>query len=305
MPYNSDHLSELINSRIETLRPKLLDLSRRNPLIATKLTSRSNSHIRVVDELPEILHYNLSNNQEMRFVPLPPLEDDPKDEQTEAFRRALANAQLTDPDYLSAAEGIDSSSDEYLDLSLKIERNLKDKVRTQLGLAPRPAKHEVNLAQHARNNGISPSYDLPAANAASNAERYSDSDIQTLLLPNDLERKLSALNSKCNTWVQETGINVLHGAFGFLEWVEPNSSETSFAPLILLQVKFEKRRTREGLEIWVRSLGEEAEVNTVLSEKLRLEFGIQLPAFVGGSVEGYLNEVAGLSPKTVAWRVRR
>src|SRR5277367_5540338 len=67
-------------------------------------------------------------------------------------------------------------------------------------------------------------------------------------LPTDLERKLSALTSKGNTWIQETGINLLHGAFGFLEWSEPNSTETSLAPLILLQVKFAKRKTGGGLE---------------------------------------------------------
>ena len=105
--------------------------------------------------------------------------------------------------------------------------------------------------------------------------------------------------------MQETGINVLHGAFGFLEWAEANTPETSFAPLILLQVKFEKRKTKEGLEFWVTGLGEEAEINTVLSEKLNFEFGIQLPAFTGGSVEAYLQEVAALSPKSVTWRVRR
>jgi len=36
-----------------------------------------------------------TNGQEMRFIPLPALEDDPKDEQTEAFSLALSNARLT------------------------------------------------------------------------------------------------------------------------------------------------------------------------------------------------------------------
>ncbi|HUZ91964.1 MAG TPA: DUF4011 domain-containing protein, partial [Methylocella sp.] len=305
MPISPEELSELINQKIESLRPRLLDLSRRNPLISTKLTSRSNSHIRAVDELPDVLFFNLCNNQEMRIIPLPSLEDDPKDEDTSAFRRALANARLTDPDYLNATEKVDDSTEDYLDLSRKLERTLKDKVRQQLGLAARPQKQEINIAQHARNNGISPSYDLPDAANVEPKERHTDSNIQTLLLPKDLERKLSALNSKCNTWIQETGINVLHCAFGFLEWSEPNATETSFAPLILLQVKFEKKKTKDGHEFWVSGLGEEADVNTVLSEKLRLEFGIQLPAFTSGSVETYLKEVASLSPKAVTWRVRR
>ena len=65
-------------------------------MIATKLGPRSNSHIRVVDELPDILFYKLGNGQEMRLVPLPAIDDDPRDEQTSAFRDALINARLTD-----------------------------------------------------------------------------------------------------------------------------------------------------------------------------------------------------------------
>jgi hypothetical protein len=301
----SDDLVELINARIEALRPKLLDLSRRNPLVSTKLSSRSNTIIRVVDELPDVLFFNLSNAQEMRFLPLPALDDEPWDEQTEAFIQAAANARLTDEDYLAAQDKLDSSSEDYLDKARKLERALKDKLRAQLGLPARSDKRETNLVQHARNNGISPSYDLPEASDDEENENHTDDNIQTLLLPKDLERKLSALVSKCNTWIQETGINVLHASFGFLEWKEINSADTSFAPLILLPVRIERNKTTEGLEFWVKGLGEEAEINTVLTEKLRLEFGIQLPSFDGGSIENYLRSVGEVSPKTLSWRVRR
>jgi hypothetical protein len=63
MTMNANELAALVKQKIENLRPKLLDLSRRNPLIATKLGPRSNSHIRVVDELPDILFYKLNNGQ--------------------------------------------------------------------------------------------------------------------------------------------------------------------------------------------------------------------------------------------------
>ena len=91
-------------------------------------------------------------------------------------------------------------------------------------------------------------------------------------------------------------------AFGFLEWSEPKSTETSFAPLILLPAKLAKRKTPQGPEYWVAGLGEEAEVNAVLSEKLRLDFGVQLPPFTKASAEEYFREVAALSPKSVVWR---
>jgi len=217
----------------------------------------------------------------------------------------LANARLTDPDNLAAQEKLDSLSEDYLDRSRKLERELKDKIRQLLGLPAHFEKKETNLAQHARNNGISPSYDLPEPDGEENNSNHTDDNIQTLFLPKDLERKLSALVSKCNTWIQETGINVLHVSFGFLEWKEANSTGPSFSPLILVPVKIEKNKTNEGIEFWVKGLGEEAETNTVLIEKLRLEFGIQLPLFEGGSIEDYLSKVSEISPKTLSWRVRR
>ena len=45
-------------------------------------------------------------------------------------------------------------------------------------------------------------------------------------------------------------MNVLHVAFGFLEWSDDVQSDNSFAPLILLEAQIEKRRTSEGLKFY-------------------------------------------------------
>lgn len=222
----ANELAELVKQKIENLRPKLLDLSRRNPLIATKLGPRSNSHIRAVDELPDILFFKLNNGQAMRLIPLPAIEDDPRDEQTPSFREALINARLIDEQYLAEMEGVDRDADDYIDHTRRIERGLKDRVREVLGLPPRARRPEVNLLQHAKINGITPSYELPMPGAEHPDGRHADDNIQTLLLPNDLERKLNAIISKCRTWIQETGMNVLHIAFGFLEWSDGIQTET-------------------------------------------------------------------------------
>ena len=76
-----EKISDLINARINHLRPKLLDVTRRNPLISTKFSERSNSLIRVVDEVPELILESIVSD-EMRIVPLPDLKVDPKDEHT-------------------------------------------------------------------------------------------------------------------------------------------------------------------------------------------------------------------------------
>ena len=302
---SNEEIQELILAKIENLRPKLLDLSRRNPLISTRFSPRSNSHFRVVDELPDVLSFYLGNQQKMRFVPLPPLEEDPKDEQSREFQNALTNARLTDEIYLAAAEELDPDSEESLEQNQKQERELRDRVRDFLGMPPHKISGEVSLPQHARNNGISPSYDLPEPTDEHKDGRHTDTDIQTLLLPDDLERKMNALTNKCRTWVQETGINVLNAAFGFLEWTEPDGRTNSFAPLVLMAVEVKKKKTRHGPEFWVNWSGDEPEINTVLAEKMRLDFGIEMPKFEGGSIENYLKEVAEISPKSLQWKVRR
>lgn len=294
---------ELVNARIETLRPRLLDLSRRNPLISTRFSTRSSSLIRVVDELPEVIAFALRHGQAMRFIPLPPLNWDPQDEQNEEFQNALSSARLTDETYL---EALHQASDESIGSHEHIERDLKDRLRLALGMAPRQKKEELSLAQHAENNGIAPSYDLPYPRDEHKDGRHTDENIQTLLLPEDLERKLSALQSKCVTWEQETGINVLHVAFGFLEWFEPNNPQAFLAPLVLLPVKLEKRKTRGGIEFWVNADGDDAEANYVLAEMMRREFGITLPPFQRGrGVEDYFCETETITPPTLHWRVLR
>ena len=295
----------LLKDKIENLRPKLLDLSRRNPLISARLGPRSGSFVQIVDELPDVLAFNLAGKRPMRFVPLPSLDDDPIDERTREFLNALSEARLIDEAYLEQQEKLDPDAADALDRGEQIERNLKDRVRALLGMPPRASKGDNSLSQHAKNNNISPSYDLPLPKEEHDDGRHTDNNIQTLRLSDDLERKLSGISTKCRTWVQESGINVLHAAFGFLEWKEPNSQADCFAPLVLLPVDLGKKRTRNGLEFWVNGRGEEAETNLVLAEKLKIDFGIDLPSFEDGSIEDYLEIVANTSPSNLNLRVRR
>ena len=247
-------LEDFVNKRIESLRPKLLDLTRRNPLVSTRFSDRSHSHVRVVDELPDVL-FELVSESKMRFVPLPKLEEDPKDEETREFKNAVADARLTEQQYLTDLDAIDQDNEESAERYLIADRELKDRVREALGMPPRQTKGDLSLAQHARNNHIDPSYDLPEPKDEHEDGRHTDDDIQTLLLPDMLERRLNALTTKRRTWVQETGINVLSAAFGFLEYTESGSSKTCLAPLVLLPVTIDKKKTSEGPEYWVTGLG--------------------------------------------------
>ena len=124
---------KLINNRIEVLRLKLLDFTRRNPLISTKFSDRSNSFLRIVDSVPELLLQSLLNN-DMRIVPLPDLGTEPKDEKSREFQDTLAEARINDEDYLSSLEAINQESDEAPDLLVRAERQLKDRLRQKLNM---------------------------------------------------------------------------------------------------------------------------------------------------------------------------
>ncbi|MDP8260254.1 MAG: DUF4011 domain-containing protein [Candidatus Gygaella obscura] len=301
-----DELINLINSRIETLRPKLLDLGRRNPLIATKFSDRSHSHVRVVDELPQVLFDKLIN-EKMCFAPLPSLEKEPRDENTAEFQRVLADARITDKIYIETLDNINQDSDYSAEKLANAEKELKTRLRIALKMPPRQTKQNLSLVQHAKIHNIPPSYDLFLPEEKNEDGRHEDEFIQTLLMPDFLTRKLNSLLSKHKTWTQETGINVLRAAFGFLEWCDVAGSKSSLAPLVLLPVEIDKKTTQEGFEYWVSSQGDSPEVNTVLAEKLRIDFGIDLPVFNSEEmdIEAYFVQVSKICKKELSWKVRR
>ncbi|MAJ09561.1 DUF4011 domain-containing protein [Ponticaulis sp.] len=302
---SEENLEAWVRQRIEALRPRLLDLTRRNPLISAKLSPRSTSYVRVVDELPDVLSYNLANSSKMRFVPLPSLDDEPLDEDTNRFKVAYSEAQRTDVEYNALVAELNEDDEVSADRLKKIERALKDRVREELSLPKRELSGDVSLPQHAKLHGVAPDYELPFPTEAHDDGRHEDDAIQTLLLPDQLERKLTALTTKCNTWIQETGINVLHGAFGLLEWRDAKSSTSALAPLVLLPVEVSKTKTQDGPVFWINGLGEPGEANLVLAEMLKRDFDVDLPSYDGGSVEEYLKQVAELKPKNVELKVRR
>src|SRR3546814_16798541 len=81
--------------------------------------------------------------------------------------------------------------------------------------------------------------------------------------------------AKSRGWIQETGLNVLHAAFGFLEWTEANGKESSLAPLVLVPVEINKVKKASGAAFWDKGIGEEGETNSVLAGKLRRDFDLK------------------------------
>jgi hypothetical protein len=74
----------------DDLRKKLLDLSRRNPMLNYKHRAGSRRQLRVVNTSLESVFAELSTNQkELVFLPLAEPDDIPADERTDSFAAAL------------------------------------------------------------------------------------------------------------------------------------------------------------------------------------------------------------------------
>lgn len=96
------------------------------------------------------------------------------------------------------------------------------------------------------------------------------------LLPDENFRKrLTKIRNEQNTLANSTGDSALFLAIGFLEWCEapphPRANEPLFAPLILVHVNLDQKRTEEGgeREFVIHMDADQPQGNPCLAEKLR------------------------------------
>ena len=311
---NIDKNIEFTKKCIEECRRLLLDTSRRNSLISFNHSERSHQHIRVIDELPNFLYAQILDGKKLIFQALPEEGAIPSDEKEPKFLRHLEQAKATDEDYIQAINCIDESEDGSLDKVKQIERELRNKLRKELKLNEWVEQKDLTNAEVAIRHKINPSYEMPdpPSRSSKSATRHTDKFIQTLLNPEEMSRKLSGLNSYIRTDIEESGVNTLYIAFGFLEWYESaNSDKKYISPLLLLQIELEKKQSHLGYTYYVEATGEEASVNLPLVERLREDFGIKLPEFTADDKpEDYLQRINELIqrakvPKKEKWKIRR
>ena len=252
---------ELSIEKLNTFKKRVLDLTKRNSLINSRFSSRGKKHFRIIDEIPQQIYEKLSESP-MFFEHLPPLDSDPRDEQTNDFQERLSIGLLTDEEYLERTEN--PSDDESRDFL----RELKNRIREELGMAPFQ-KENTSLEAHARNSNINPSYDLQD-NSDGNV-RHEDNKLQTLFLEDDLETFLNKLSRDFKSSQKERGVNPLYFCFGFLEWKESEAEEDySYAPLLMMQVQFDE--STKGTRSKVSSTGDELILNQSLKEKIKQSF---------------------------------
>ena len=301
----SGDLLEFFQQKLENLRVKILDFSRTNPLINTRMGTSYQNYIRVIDEHPEIILNGLEFS-EFELTPLPKLEDEPKDELNSEFENRFKELLVTDELYFEELLRLEEENDTSQDSLQKAQRELKDRIREELKMPPRVKRDSLNLRQHAKNNDINPNYDLPTPDDTHDDGRHSDSKIQTLLLPKDLERLAGKIYSRGKSSELETGINTLHAAFGFLEWIELDGEKENLSPLVIMPLNLQRRPSADGIKYLIDSIGEKGKTNKVLKEKLKQQYQIEFPEFDGTSIEDYFTIIDNLKPKNFSkWNIKR
>jgi hypothetical protein len=301
-----ESIEGLVQTTIEQYRSKLLDLSSRNPLVNFKHSDRSRSHIRLVDEIPEILFSKLEAGRELTFEPVPDPVLIADDEREPDFETALRKAKRTDVEYQEAATKLGPSPSERQ--KRKLERQLRDRVRLDLGMEPfTPALDPEDVA---RKIGINPAYDLPQNNGHS-ARHFRDLKIQTLFFREDLDRKLSSLRDSARVLLNDAGLNALYCAFGFLEYyVSDATDERRIAPLVFCPVELDRVLQDGEYRYFVRPTNGEIEINVALAELLRQELALELPQWKDAENESsalglFFSSLEKVISKRPEWRLRR
>ena len=148
--------------------------------------------------------------------------------------------------------------------------------------------------------------------AAHQKDAHEERALQTLKWPDTLEAVLEKIADDARLAEQEMGLSTLFLVFGFLEWFEADSSDKHHtAPLLLLPVKLEKKKTTGRKTVFNLSTAAEApEINLSLKKRIERDFNRLLPEFTADedahqTVENYLAAVQTAIEGQKRWRVRR
>jgi superfamily I DNA and/or RNA helicase len=259
-------MSNLFSKGISELRDKLIDTSRRNKLIDYKRLSKSKNLI-IIDESAEFIYNYLVKEDgtfKFKFIPEPGISKkdlENIDEEINEHKKQLEE-ELKQENHESVKqlqfiiEGLESEKKELQKQAL------------------------LTAEERAQELGYDISYELPEIdlNSSDVDEKYTDSSLQTLHYPNEMEKILTSLQRDARTIVEETGSNMLYLILGLLKWNEAkNSEQYNRSPLVSIPVILNKEKKADRYEFTLEYSGSGIDTNRSLAEKLNNDYGIILP----------------------------
>lgn len=136
-------------------------------------------------------------------------------------------------------------------------------------------------------------------------DRYQDLLLGTRLGPEALERRLLRLFTDARTVEEEQGVNILYLAMGFLRWYESENSDViRESPLILVPVELVRDPRLSTFSLRVRDT--EIVTNLPLQERLRADFGLELPEILDDekfSPKVYFEELSDRIESRSRWSI--
>lgn len=165
--------------------------------------------------------------------------------------------------------------------------------------------------EYAAQIGIDPTYTLAQRDSAVVTQRttpVSASELRTLFYAEDLGKHCRKLEREAKLAIEETGANMLYLAAGFLEFPEtPDSDKLYRAPLLCIPVSISRSEETQHSRFYLSHTGDEIADNLSLREKLKRDFGFNLPEYDDESEttpEDYLKAVSKAVARKPNWRVR-
>ncbi len=277
-----------LRDEIERFRERLLDLSLRNPLLSYRKSKRRT--LQVVNELPDVMYERLIESGKpfnFDFVPDPPKKRVKEVNQLTASLQdgSGGNAVKTPATVPSVSTTALNPTTLADNKPLSDPPNSKDEAK----------KYPILLPE------------MPSERLGRNKALFDDK-LQTNLTQDRLNSTLRYMQREARTAVQETGINYLFLAIGFLAWKESDSSDNvRLAPLVLIPVRIEKISRSGGEPRFTIEWDEdEVQFNLCLQKKLARDFDLTLPNLAEGTKpEEYFRELQKAIKTKPEWSIRR
>ena len=137
--------------------------------------------------------------------------------------------------------------------------------------------------------------------------RIKHSQLETRLGSDGLQKRLLKLARDAKTAEEEQGVNILFLAMGFLTWFEDDASNVKReAPLLLLPVELVRNQRASTFDLRFRD--DEISTNLPLQERLKGDFGIDLPDVQiddGWAPSTYFKDVEETLSNKSRWNVDR
>ncbi|MFP5390268.1 MAG: DUF3320 domain-containing protein [Gammaproteobacteria bacterium] len=106
--------------------------------------------------------------------------------------------------------------------------------------------------------------------------RHTDAQLETRMGPNALQKRLLNIAREAQTAEEESGVNVLYLALGFLTWFEAKAPDVPRqAPLVLLPVQLTRNQRTSTYDLRLRD--EDVFSNLPLQQRMKDDFGIAIP----------------------------